>query len=243
MGTGSVLAQQVNLLEFDPRAARTGGVLFRAQCATCHGADGQGIDAIEAPDLTLLAMQDGITDGRVFQTIREGVPGSIMPPHDFPDLQIWTLVAYLKSIAAVGSAEPPGGNAQLGRELFLTNCASCHHAGDIGGRLGPDLSNISARRSQQALINSVRDPNATIGQRYHTVTLVLRGNQRIQGTIKNEDAFSIQVMDTGQQLRGCVKAELTEVIREPDSLMPSFSRSALSDEDIVDILSFLHAQL
>ena len=46
--------QELNPLEGDPRAARAGGSIFRAQCATCHGADAKGIDSIDAPDLTLV---------------------------------------------------------------------------------------------------------------------------------------------------------------------------------------------
>ena len=48
----SVNGQELNPLDGDPRAARIGGSIFRAQCATCHGADAKGIDSIDAPDLT-----------------------------------------------------------------------------------------------------------------------------------------------------------------------------------------------
>ena len=250
MYVSSVPAQQINPLESDPRAARAGGVLFRSQCATCHGGDAKGITGIEAPDLTLIWAAVGTTDERVFQTIRNGVPGSIMPAHGFTDPETWMLVSYLRSVAATGATEV-SGDAVRGSGLFLSNCARCHRVRGEGGSLGPDLSQITSRRSAAALVNSVREPSATIARRYHSVSLVFEGlsagasgsRQRIQGTLKSEDAFSIQMMDTNQQLRAFMKADLLEFVRESDSLMPAFSRTDLSSAELEDILTFLQSQL
>ena len=250
MYVSSVPAQQINPLESDPRAARAGGVLFRSQCATCHGGDAKGITGIEAPDLTLIWAAVGTTDERVFQTIRNGVPGSIMPAHGFTDTETWMLVSYLRSVAATGATEF-SGDAVRGSGLFLSNCARCHRVRGEGGSLGPDLSQITSRRSAAALVNSVREPSATIARRYHSVSLVFEGlsagasgsRQRIQGTLKSEDAFSIQMMDTNQQLRAFMKADLLEFVRESDSLMPAFSRTDLSSAELEDILTFLQSQL
>lgn len=232
-------AQQSNPLASDPRAARSGGVIFRAQCATCHGADAKGISSIDAPDLTLIWTQQGRTEGSVFASIRDGIPGSIMPAHGFPDTEVWMLVSYLRSVAVGGSVEPFTGNADSGQALYNANCAACHRTGREGGTLGPNLSGITARRSQQTLRDSIRQPSTTISRRYKPISFVSAGNRRIQGVIKSEDAFSIQIMDSNQQLRGFSKAEISQVNRTPVSLMPSFSTAVLSDSELNDILSFL----
>ena len=83
-------SQGINPLESDPRAARLGGSIFRAQCATCHGADAKGISTLDAPDLTMSWVERQLSEEEVFQAIREGIPGSIMPPHSFND----TAVSY-----------------------------------------------------------------------------------------------------------------------------------------------------
>ena len=87
--------QEVNPSDGDPRAAQVGESIFRAQCATCHGADAKGIDSIDAPDLTLVYADSGTSYESTFDKIRNGVPGSIMPAHTFPDTEIWMLVSYL----------------------------------------------------------------------------------------------------------------------------------------------------
>ena len=237
----SSIAQEVNPLEGDPRATRIGGSLFRAQCATCHGADARGIESIDAPDLTLMYTREGVNDQTVFQVIREGIPGSIMPPHAFQDVEVWMLVSYLRSVAVAGTSTAIDGDSRRGLSLFNDNCAHCHRVNGRGGSLGPDLSAITARRSQDALVNSIRAPSANIARRYKPVTLVTTNNQLIQGTIKSEDAFSIQIMDSNQSLRGFKKITLQDVIHEETSLMPNFTESDLSNNEINDILSFLQS--
>lgn len=235
-------AQAVNPLDSNPRAAAAGGTLFRAQCATCHGADAKGIPSIQAPDLTQLWSLPGKNDATVFQAIREGVPGSIMPPHSFTDTEIWMLVSYLKSVAGGNNSDRYAGNVVRGEWLFASNCSGCHRVNGSGGSLGPDLSSVVNRRSRQALTASLRDPSARIGRGYRAVTLITRDNRRIDGVVKSEDAFSIQVLDQRQALRGFRKADLKELRRNERSLMPVFNPRTLSDSELEDVLTFLASQ-
>ncbi|GJM12810.1 MAG: hypothetical protein DHS20C12_12130 [Pseudohongiella sp.] len=234
-------AQQTNPLASDPRAARAGGVIFRAQCATCHGADAKGIDSIDAPDLTLMWTQQGVSEDRVFARIQDGVPGSIMPAHDFPDAEIWMLVSYLRSVAVAGATREFSGDAENGGRQFAAHCVECHRVSSSGGSLGPSLARITQRRSQAELRSSVRDPSASIGRGYKPIELNTIAGE-VSGIIKGEDAFSIQVLDSNQRLRGFSKSELLSSNRDIDSLMPAFPERELSDTQLDDILSFLNQQ-
>lgn len=239
--TPTASAQQGNPLASDPRAARAGGVIFRAQCATCHGADAKGISSIDAPDLTLMWTQQGMSEGRVFKRIQEGVPGSIMPAHDFPDTEIWMLVSYLQSVAVAGSTKAFVGDAENGGRLFSAHCVECHRAGVSGGSLGPNLERITQRRSQDALRSSIREPSSSIGRGYKPIILSTQTGT-VSGIIKGEDAFSLQILDSNQRLRGFSKSELLSSNRDIESLMPAFSAAQLNDEQLDDILSFLNQQ-
>ncbi len=238
----SAWSQPTNPFAADPRAPQAGGVIFRAQCATCHGADAKGISSIDAPDLTLIWSNRELSEAAVFATIRDGVPGSIMPAHSFPDPQVWMLVAYLKSIAVAGNDSAFSGNADLGGQLFADNCARCHRLAGEGGSLGPDLTQITARRSGPALIDSIRNPGVEIGARYRPVLITEASGQLVQGAIKSEDAFSLQIMDLEQQLRGFTKASLRLIQRQSESLMPRFSENELSEIDIENLLTYLQVQ-
>ncbi len=230
------MAQIVNPYESNASAIRAGGVLFRARCATCHGADAKGI---EAPDLTLLWALNVTNDALVFQTIREGVSGSIMPSTSAPDTEIWTIVAYLKSISTVAVSDNASGDSVRGQQLFESNCSSCHRVNGKGGSLGPDLSRIGAIRDRGMLTTSVRTPSASIGSSYRPVTLIDGSGQRIIGLKKSEDAFSIQVMDSSQRLRAFNKQDLQQLSEESISLMPEWGPEEISDRDLDDLLRYL----
>jgi putative heme-binding domain-containing protein len=226
--------QAKNPREGDPAAIQAGGALFRERCADCHGADAKGVSG---PDLTRLWTTEA-SDERVFQTIRSGIPGSIMPSSPAPDAELWAIVAYLRNISTAKSEES-SGNVANGARILAAQCASCHRVNDAGGRLGPDLSRLAASQSNQVLTRAIRDASASLTSGYETVTLVTRDGQQIRGTRKSEDAFSIQIMDTGERLQGYLKANLREVIRDKKSLMPDFGPDRLSDRDLNDLLAFL----
>ena len=68
---------------------------------------------------------------------------------------------------------------------------------------------------------------------------MLRDGQRIRAVRKNEDEFSIQIMDLRQRVQGYAKANLTEVANDKQSVMPAYAPSQLSDRDLDDLLSYL----
>jgi putative heme-binding domain-containing protein len=219
----------------DPAAVRVGTALFRERCAECHGTDAKGV---AGHDLTRL-WTSGTTDERVFRTIREGVPNTIMPSSSAPDDEVWAVVSYLRSLNGAETTDAASGNADNGERIFWSACGSCHTVNGRGGPLGPDLSRIAQGQSRELLTRAIRDPNASIPDGYQPVTIVTRDGQRIRGARKSEDAFSIQIMDTGGQLRGYLKAGLREVVRDTSSLMPTFGPDRLSDRDLADVLAFL----
>ena len=219
----------------DPAAIRAGAVLFQAGCAECHGGDAKGV---VGPDLTGL-WTSSAADARVFRAIRAGVPGSVMPPSSAPDADLWAIAAYVRSISTKVAVESASGNADRGQPLFWSTCAACHRVNGRGGRIGPDLSRVGESQSREQLTRAIRDASASVPAGYQGVTLVTTEGKQIRGVRKSEDAFSIQIMDTGERLQGYLKASLRDVIRETRSLMPDFGPDRLSGRDLDDLLAFL----
>ena len=54
----------------------------------------------------------------VFEIIRHGIPGSIMPPHSLTDTENWMLVAYLQSVAEAGVIGLPAGTCRRSAGLY-----------------------------------------------------------------------------------------------------------------------------
>ena len=117
------------------------------------------------------------------------------------------IIAYLRKLGTAAPPERPIGNVENGARLFASQCASCHRVAGRGGRLGPDLTRIGVARSRAALVREIRTPSEWMPPAFETVTLVTKDGQRIRGAKKNEDVFSIQVMDTRERIQGYLKVE------------------------------------
>jgi putative heme-binding domain-containing protein len=226
-------AEQRNPFEGDETAIRIGAGLFAARCSLCHGPDAKGQ---LGPDLTQRWTR-GETDESAFLIVRNGVPGSSMPPNSAPDNEIWAIVAHLRSISVMPRLQSPG-DASRGRGVFEAECAGCHQVRGEGGALGPDLTGIGAARSRAALTAAVRDPSASVALGFRGVTVETHG-ERVEGVVKGEDAFSLQVLTADGDLRAFRKRELDELTRRADSLMPAFDAGRLSDAALEDVLAYL----
>ena len=92
---------------------------------------------------------------------------------------------------------------------------------------------------EAALVREIRTPSEWVTPTYETVTLVTSDGQRVRGVKKNEDVFSIQIMDVRERIQGFTKASLREIVYEKDSLMPPFGPGRLSDSDLGDLVGYL----
>ena len=235
---GGVTRPDTNPLLSDKQAVRDGTAMFRTRCAGCHGPDAKGY---VGPDLTGL-WASGYTDGRIFDIVRRGVPGTDMPPSDplrVPERDIWKTLAYVKTLATNAPPPPLTGSAENGAKIFQSNCSICHAANGVGGHLGPDLSRIGAARSRAVIEKKLRGPNDTIREGFDPVTVVMRDGTRITGVRKNEDEVSIQIMNLQQRITGISKINIAEVVDEKQSVMPVYGPDQLSDAELQDLLRYL----
>ena len=250
----SAMAQDqsvTNPVAGNPRAIQEGASLFRANCSPCHGLNAQG--GGRGPDLTAGRWVHGSTDADLFRTVTHGVPGTEMPANAFDDSETWAILAYVRSLAPAKTAAVSGDPAN-GKTIFweTAGCSTCHMVQGRGGVLGPDLSRVGEARAADYLVDSIRqpskelstgmlDPNNHYGLPlvYDTVTVVTTDGHKIAGVAKNEDTFSLQLIDTNQHLEFFLKKNLREVIHERKSLMPAYTEGMLKPADLQDLVAYL----
>ena len=225
-----------NPLEGNQDAIKYGQGLFRGRCADCHGMDARGV---RGPDITQVWAAARTDDG-LFKTIQGGVPNTEMPANPrMNDLETWQLLAYLRTLAAPAPTDPPRGNAQNGEKIFRANCTGCHRVNGVGGRLGPDLSRIGVARARDAIVFQIRRGREDFRQGYEPVTVTPKTGEPIHGVKKNEDLFSVQVMDTGERIQGYEKDKVKAVENGTKSPMPAFGADRINDSDFDDLLRYL----
>ena len=91
-------------------AIDAGRRIYAEQCASCHGADGNGDTRrgrtmrVKPADLRSAAVR-ALTDGELFWTLTHGIPGSGMPAFDtdLSETERWQTVAFLRQLSAGAS--------------------------------------------------------------------------------------------------------------------------------------------
>ena len=116
---------------------------FLTGCASCHGADGQGVtgDDGEARGPSLVASGAAgayfqLSTGRMPAATTGGQAERKPPVYSPADIDV--LVAYVASLGdgpALPDVTVTNGDLAVGGELFRANCAACHSASGAGGAL------------------------------------------------------------------------------------------------------------
>jgi len=214
-----------------------GGRVFRNTCANCHGPDGDEVAGIDLGRGVFLRAK---TDQDLIEIIRNGIPGTAMPGSNFPEAQAAQIVAYLRSVAATKRSASGLGLADRGKAVFEGKgaCATCHRVNAAGARLGPDLSNIGQLRRAVELEASVVNPGAEILYTNRTYRVVSKDGVTTTGQLLNLDSFTVQMLDSKEQLRSFEKSTLRDYGFVEQSPMPSY-KDKLSAQELADVVSYL----
>lgn len=131
-------------------------VLYKENCAACHGTEGRGGAAIALADPVYLAVAD---EGALRKVIANGVSGTSMPAFAqsaggiLTDQQIDVITTEIRSRwsrpGMLDGANPPAyaakflGNVERGEASYQTYCSSCHGPQGQGGPKGSAIVNDS----------------------------------------------------------------------------------------------------
>jgi len=100
----AALAFAASMLVLTPRntrAAEDGGALFKAKCAVCHGANGEGKPAIKAPSLTsdeAKKLSDADLTDMIANGGKEKKATHAFSKKGVTDEQVKALVAYIREL-------------------------------------------------------------------------------------------------------------------------------------------------
>jgi putative heme-binding domain-containing protein len=225
--------------EYPATDVENGGRLFQATCATCHGPDGDGVAGV---DLARGQFRRAASapDEELVRIIRTGIPNTGMPANNISEINAGNIVAYLRFTAASARSVSAPGDPGRGKAIYEAKgaCASCHRIRGNGARLGPDLSDVGGQRRVAELEQSILDPGKRVLPNQRSFRVVTRDGVAVTGRLLNHDAFSVQLLDSKEQLRSFQKSNLREYAFVDNSPMPSY-RDKLSAEELADLVSYL----
>ena len=213
-----------------------GRKLYIGKCGHCHGQNGEGG---RGATLNTGQFRHGNSDREIFLIIRNGLPNTEMPgTFNAPEVDVWRIVAYVQQLNRQGLKEIATGDAAAGLLVYGKNgCAACHRINGKGGFLGPDLSDIGAKRAVRHLRESLLEPNADLPLDYRTVEVITITGKRSSGIHLNEDEYSLHLRDSQGSLLSFLKTELKEIKLPRESLMPDYK--SLSKDELENLVGYL----
>ena len=130
------------------------------------------------------------------------------------------------------------GDAARGKTVFETACATCHRAGDLGKDVGPNLATIRQWSPEQMLIN-ILDPNREVAPNFVGYTIETKDGRIIDGLIVAESAASLTLKRAEGVTEMVLRRDIAQLSASGLSLMPEGLETAVSVEQMADLLAFL----
>lgn len=211
--------------------------VYNTQCAQCHGPNGDQISGI---DLRRGQFRRSSSDDDLSRVIRDGIPSVGMPPFALQEPELTGVIAFIRAGFDRTVSAARVGNAARGRALYDGKgaCATCHRVDGVGSRIAPDLSDIGAGRTAGALQQALLEPTAVMMPINRPVRITMKNGKTIAGRRLNEDTFSVQIIDDHEQLQSIPKTNISRMVVETTSPMPSYANK-LTTEEVSDLVAYL----
>jgi putative heme-binding domain-containing protein len=233
---GEIVAAQVANQQYSAANIETGYRLYTAQCAVCHGGNGDNIAGV---NLARQQFRRASSDADIKNTVTTGVPAAGMPPFPFQPAQLDAIVAFIRSGFDISGTPFAVGDAARGKMIYdVSGCAACHRVQGNGALSGPDLSDIGAIRRPSAIQLSVLQPSTAMQPINRPVHIVMRDGRTIDGRRLNEDTATVQLIDRQGRLVSLSKSDIRDTQIGTKSAMPTYA-GKLFDREIADLLAYL----
>lgn len=201
------------------------------------------------PDWTRLVL-DALKDGRM--TVERLGPGNVSRLRNHPNKAVSQLAnAVLDTLGRPGGSqkdkllseltplvEKPGGDAEKGKQLFGSVCATCHKLGSIGNNVGPALDGMGAHSAADLLV-AVVDPNREVDPSFYTWNITKTNGETLAGVISQENSTSLQLRGPGGVVE-IAKDQIATKDNTKRSLMPE-GFEALGADSLRDLMAYLNS--
>jgi putative membrane-bound dehydrogenase-like protein len=135
------------------------------------------------------------------------------------------------------------GNPARGREVFFNAekalCVKCHRIGEQGERVGPELTGLGSRFAKAYIIESILEPSRTISPSFETTAVVLKNGKLLSGVKVAETETALTLVDSQAQKHVLPRADIDTTQRQAVSTMPDGLERRLTEDEFVDLISFL----
>ncbi|HEV8061237.1 MAG TPA: PQQ-dependent sugar dehydrogenase, partial [Gemmataceae bacterium] len=199
-----------------------------------------------------LELADALREGRIAKEPRALYDaivsaGAARPESSISDL-FEPFLPVSKRVKRLGSVIQPGqllsmrGDAARGRELFKTaslQCVQCHRVGDVGGKVGPELTQIGKKYSRAELLENILEPSKKIDPAYVTHVVETDDGHLYTGVIVSRTKAEVVLRDAADKEQRIPAGKIANSLPQPKSLMPEQLLRDLTAQQAADLLEYL----
>jgi uncharacterized repeat protein (TIGR03806 family) len=138
------------------------------------------------------------------------------------------------------------GNPEAGREAFFSGvasqCKNCHAVKNVGGDVGPDLSEIGKKYQPAEILENLLDPSKKIDEKFTPYSLATVDGKVYSGILaeKSEKEVVLKVLEESKSAEVRVSVdEIDELAPQGKSIMPDFLLRDMTAQQAADLLAFL----
>jgi len=134
---------------------------------------------------------------------------------------------------------PLAGDAEQGKTIFASICATCHRVINTGNDFGPALSEIGTKLPKESLLESILHPSAGIGFGYEGWELSMKDGSMLSGIIASKTETDIDLKLPGGARKAVKTGEVKRLTQIKESMMPEGLHENLSAQDMANLLEYL----
>lgn len=135
------------------------------------------------------------------------------------------------------------GDARRGEQIFsqssAAQCKSCHRVGNVGGAVGPDLSQIGKKYERATLLETILDPSKAIAPEYVPYLVETEQGQVYVGFVVEKSDDRLVLKDAKGQLVHIAAGDVAALEAQTKSLMPDLVLRDVTAQDAADLLAYL----
>lgn len=135
---------------------------------------------------------------------------------------------------------------ERGQQMYKAAlCEACHTMQDMGGNVGPDLSQLGTRFSRNNIIEAIISPSDAISDQYEATVFMKKDGSSVIGRVIQQDDEVIVVNQNPFNLSQTITLQKADVESEkasPASIMPAGLLNRLNGEEVTDLIAYLVAK-
>ncbi|HSI36176.1 MAG TPA: PVC-type heme-binding CxxCH protein, partial [Tepidisphaeraceae bacterium] len=133
-----------------------------------------------------------------------------------------------------------------GQQVYAEQCATCHQVGSLadaagkvlGNDIGPNLLTVRDW-TKESLLAGILDPDRTVAPQFIAYNATTAGGDQHTGLIVAESAGGISIRTVDGRVQEIPRGSLKSLVSTGRSLMPQGFESALSPQDVADLMGFI----